>query len=180
MVASFQKVRSASRLVPAATVCLLAVVFMVDARSGASQKGTPASLGVLETTATVASRPADPQSPPIDAAMKAATVWLTLLDSGECSQAWSQSHSVVRGLISREAWTGLCKELFRSATDKYGAFVSLRIVQVEFVNSLPMGLGDGVSVHFRSTYQTGEYPGPKILVAKDKDGVWRMVRSDKE
>jgi IMP cyclohydrolase len=43
-----------------------------------------------------------------------------------------------------------------------------------------MGLGVGISVRFTGKYEKGEYNGPKILLALDKDGVWRMVRSDKE
>ena len=112
--------------------------------------------------------------------MKSATAWLTLLDSGHCARAWSEAHSVVKSLMSQEAFAGLCDELLHSVKDQYGAWISVRIVQVEYVPNLPLGLGDGICVHFRSKYEKGEYPGPKLLLAKDSDGAWRMVRSDKE
>jgi len=187
MVAAFKKGEHASHLIPAAILLVLGVVFMVDAQNPLpSQRpalglaiSAPISGEALEPVSAQSGQP-DAKTLPIDAAMKSATDWLTLLDSGNCGQAWTESHSVVKGMISREAWSGLCTELLRAAADKYGAFVSLKAVQVEFVTNLPMGLGDGVMVHFRSKYQKGEYPGPKLLVAKDKDGVWRMVRSDKE
>jgi hypothetical protein len=51
---------------------------------------------------------------------------------------------------------------------------------IEYIPNLPLNLGDGVSVAFRGKYERGEYPGPKLLLAMDKDGVWRLVRSDKE
>jgi bla regulator protein BlaR1 len=158
MVAAFKKGRHVSRFIPVAILLVLGVVFMVDARSGA----------------------ADPQSPPVDAAIKSATAWMALLDSGDCGQTWAEMHSVVKGMISRETWAGLCSELRRLETAERGAVVSRKVAQIEYIAGLPMGLGDGISLRFQSKYEKGEYPGPKILLAKDKDGVWRMVRADRE
>jgi bla regulator protein BlaR1 len=158
MVAAFKKGRHVSRFVPVAILLVLGVVFMVDARSGA----------------------ADPQAAPIDAAIKSATAWVATLDSGNCSQAWTEMHSVVKEKLSQEAWAGLCSELRRIENDERGAVVSRKAGQIEYIAGLPLGLGDGISVRFQSKYAKGEYSGPKILLAKDKDGVWRMVRADKE
>ena len=158
MVAAFKKGQHVSRLVPVAILLVLGVVFMVDARSGA----------------------ADPQSPPVDAAIKSATAWIAIVDSGDCGQAWTAMHSVVNGKMSRETWAGLCTELRRLEAAERGAVVSRKAGQIEYIAGLPLGLGDGISVRFQSKYAKGEYPGPKILLAKDSDGVWKMVRMDKE
>ncbi|HWT82568.1 MAG TPA: DUF4019 domain-containing protein, partial [Candidatus Methylomirabilis sp.] len=153
-----------------------AIVFMVDARRGAAQQ---TGLGSGEVS-TVTSSPADPQAPPVDAAIKSATAWVSILDSGDCGQAWTEMHSVVREKLSREAWNDLCTGLRRLETGERGAVVSRKAGQIEYIAGLPLGLGDGISVRFQSKYAKGEYSGPKILLAKDKDGVWRMVRADKE
>jgi hypothetical protein len=171
MVAAFKKGRHVSSFVPVAILLVLGVVFMVDARSGAAQQAISGS---------VSSIPADPQSPPVDAAMKSASAWLALLDSGNCDQMWADTHSVVKGMISREAWAGMCSELRRLEATERGGLLSRKVAQIEYIAGLPMRLGDGISVRFQSKYEKGEYSGPKILLAKDKDGVWRMVRMDKE
>ena len=89
-------------------------------------------------------------------------------------------HSVVNGKMSRETWAGLCTELRRLEAAERGAVVSRKAAQIEYIAGLPLGLGDGISIRFQSKYEKGEYPGPKILLAKDNDGVWKMVRMDKE
>ena len=172
-------------MIPAVILLVLGVVFMVDARNPLPSQAPALGLAISVPAGGEATDPVSVQSgqpdaktPPIDAAMKSATDWLALFDSGGCGQAWTEAHSMVKGMISREAFSGLCTEHLRAVADQYGAFVSVKLVQVNYMNNLPMGLGDGVSVSFQSKYQTGEYPGPKILMAKDKDGVWRMVRSD--
>jgi bla regulator protein blaR1 len=166
MVAAFKKGQYVSSFVPVAILLVLGAVFMVDARSGAAS--------------SMASSPADPQSPPVDAAIKSATAWMALLDSGDCGQVWAETHTVVKGMISRETWAGMCTELRRLEAAERGAVVSRKAAQIEYIAGLPMGLGDGISIRFQSKYEKGEYSGPKILLAKDKDGAWRMVRSDKE
>jgi bla regulator protein BlaR1 len=158
MIAAFKKGQHASVLASAAILLVLGVVFMVDARTDA----------------------VDPQSPPVDAAIKSATAWIAILDSGDCSQAWAAMHSVVNGKMSRETWAGLCTELRRLEAAERGALVSRKAAQIEYIAGLPMALGDGISIRFQSKYEKGEYPGPKILLAKDNDGVWKMVRMDKE
>lgn len=158
MVAAFKKNQHAPRFVPVAILLVLGVVFMVDAQTGA----------------------ADPQSPPVDAAIKSAAAWIAILDSGDCGQAWAGMHSVVNGKMSRETWAGLCTELRRLEAAERGAVVSRKAAQIEYIAGLPMELGDGISIRFQSKYEKGEFPGPKILLAKDKDGLWKMVRMDKE
>ncbi len=180
MVAAYKKGQHVSRFVPVAILLVLGVVFMVDARSGAAQQAGSGGPGAFVAVGTVTSSPADPQSPPVDAAMKSATAWIAILDSGDCGQSWADMHSVVKEMISRETWAGLCTELRRLETAERGAVVSRKAAQIEYIAGLPMGLGDGISIRFQSKYQKGEYPGPKILLAKDTDGVWRMVRMDKE
>jgi bla regulator protein BlaR1 len=172
MVAAYKKGQHASVFASVAILLVLGVVFMVDARTGAAQQagsGAPVALGV-----------ADPQSPPVDAAIKSATAWTAVLDSGDCGQAWEGMHSVVKGKISRETWAGLCTELRRLETAERGAVLSRKAAQIEYIAGLPMDLGDGISIRFQSKYEKGEFSGPKILLAKDKDGVWKMVRMDKE
>jgi hypothetical protein len=87
---------------------------------------------------------------------------------------------VVRGLISRSAWKNVFAELHRVEAAERGKIVSRRVVAIEYLTGLPLNLGDGVSVGFASRYEKGEFAGPKLLFAKDRDGQWRLVRSDKE
>jgi bla regulator protein BlaR1 len=183
MVAAFKSNRNVSSLVPAAILLVLGIVFLVDARNPLPAQAAGLGLAISAPTpsqmtesGSALSKTPETQTPAIDAAMRAAADWLTVQSTGSCSQAWAQSHSVVKGMMSREAYSGLCKELLGELTDKYGAFVSVKAVQVEYVPNLPMGLGDGVSISFQSKYQAGSHYGPKIIVAKDTDGVWRMVR----
>ena len=68
----------------------------------------------------------------------------------------------------------------RSEAAERGKAVSRRVSQIEYLADLPMGLGAGISVRFTTSYQTREFAGPKILLAKDRDGHWRPVRVDKE
>jgi bla regulator protein BlaR1 len=166
MIAAFKYGQHVTSFVPVAILLLLGVVFMVDARVGAADP--------------VTSSAADPQAAPMDAAIKSATAWVATLDSGNCSQAWTEMHSVVKEKLSQEAWAGLCSELRRIENDERGAVVSRKAGQIEYIAGLPLGLGDGISIRFQSKYAKGEFAGPKILLAKDKDGVWRMVRADKE
>ena len=171
MIAAFKYGQHVSRFVPVAILLVLGAAFMVDARSGAAQQVAPGA---------AASSPADPQAAPIDAAIKSATAWVAILDSGDCGKAWTEMHSVARGLVSREAWADLCTGLRRIESDERGAVISRKAGQIEYIPGLQLGLGDGVSIRFQSKYAKGEFAGPKILLAKDKDGAWRMVRMDKE
>lgn len=172
MVAAFKKGQHASRFVPVAILLVLGVVFLVDARTSAPQQAG--------SIPPVARGMADPESPPVDAAIKSATAWIAILDSGDCGQAWAGMHSVVKGMISRETWAGLCTELRRLESAERGTLVSRKAAQIDYNVGLAMELGHGISIRFQSKYEKGEFPGPKILLAKDKDGVWKMVRMDKE
>jgi hypothetical protein len=168
MIAAFKKRQRVSYLLPAVTLLLLAAVFLVDAREGSPQP----QAGVPRT--------ASEKAPPVDAAMKSASGWLALLDAGDCGSTWTETHSVARGMLSRETWTGMCTALRRLDSAERGKVISRNPVGVQYIPNLPLGLGDGVSVTFRTKYEKGEYPGPKLLLAADKDGVWRLVRSDRE
>jgi hypothetical protein len=105
---------------------------------------------------------------------------MALLDSADWARTWDESHTVVRTLVSRQTWIGMCSELRRVEAAERGAPISRQPVGAEYISNLPMGLGDGIGVVFRSKYEKGEYPGPRLLLAKDKDGSWRIVRSDKQ
>jgi len=179
MIAAFKKGQSRSRLLSAAVVLLVGVVFLVDAQQGKPSAGRQAQLGI-PIAAGVHSNATEEKTPPIDAAIKSAEAWLALVDAAEWGQAWTGAHSVVRGMISKDAFTRLCAELRRLDSSARGAVLSRRPGSIEILPNLPMGLGDGISVLFLSRYEKGEYPGPKLLMAKDKDGAWRIVRSDRE
>jgi hypothetical protein len=155
---------------------LLGAVFLIDARQGATPAG---SLGIPLPTDTQ-ERSTQPKAPPVDAAMKSASAWMALLDSEDWARTWDESHTVVRTLVSRQTWIGMCSELRRVEAAERGAPISRQPVGAEYISNLPMGLGDGIGVVFRSKYEKGEYPGPRLLLAKDKDGSWRIVRSDKQ
>ena len=199
MIAAFKKGQRTSPVLPAAILLLLGAVFLIDARQGATAASLGISLNtdtqersteqkVLPVDAAVKSASAWmanlftlmlPEKP-VDAAVKSASAWMALFDSADCARTWDELHSVARAMVSRETWTGMCSELRRVEATERGAAISRQPVEVEYISNLPMGLGDGISVVFRSKYGKGEYAGPRLLLAKDKDGGWRLVRSDKQ
>jgi bla regulator protein BlaR1 len=176
MIAAFKKGQHTSPVLPVAILLLLGAVFLIDARQGATPAG---SLGIPLATDTQ-ERSTQPKAPPVDAAIKSASAWMALFDSADWAQTWDESHTVVRSLVSRQTWSGMCSELRRLEAAERGAPISRQPVGAEYISNLPMGLGDGISVVFRSKYGKGEYAGPRLLLAKDKDHSWRIVRSDKQ
>lgn len=180
-VAAFGNVRRASSLLSMGLVVVLGVLFLPDA--GQPQPREPAAAEsqrapVVDSSAERA--PTMTPAPAGDAVIDAAREWLALVDAGECGHAWEDAHSIVRGLLSRQAWSDLCEELRRIEAEERGHLVSRRVAMFELLPRLPENLGDGLSVRFTSRYDSGEHPGPRLLMARDSDGRWRLVRFDKE
>ena len=171
MIASFKKLPPASRLLPVAVMLLLGVVFLVDARDGA-RVPMSATLGALLVRG---------DKPPVDAAIESAQRLITLGEAGQCGQVWDELHSVVRGMVSRDEFVNICRGQLGAVAAECGALVSRRVASVEYMADLPLGLGPGISVRYASTYEKKcALRGPKLLFAKDTDGVWRLVRGDQE
>jgi bla regulator protein BlaR1 len=161
MIAAFRKGQYASHMLPVAILLLLGVVFLVNSTDAQSNQ-------------------AEEKTPPADAAIQSAKAWVALLDTGRCDPLWAEFHSVVRGMMSQKAWDSLCEDLLATETAERGKATSRKPAQIEYLPNLPMGLGGGVSVRFSSKYDKGVYAGPKLILAKDRDGVWRVVRADRE
>jgi hypothetical protein len=101
-------------------------------------------------------------------------------DAGACGEVWDEAHSVVRRTLSRDAFSSLCRELRTQEAADRGSVSSRAVAQLESGVPLPMGLGEGIRVIFTTTAERGRFRGPAYLMAKDEDGRWRWVRSDKE
>lgn len=179
MIAIFKKEGAGSRALAAMALLALGVVFLVDphgVRAGKAQSLEPGPVAVAGAAGTAQGA----EKPMGDAAMESAAKWMALVDAGQCGQAWETMHSYVHTLLSQEAWGKVCGEITRLETAEHGKLLSRKPLQVEVLAELPLNLGQGISVGFLSQYEKGEFAGPKVLLAKDKDGEWRMVRADKQ
>jgi bla regulator protein blaR1 len=178
MIAAFRQARPLSHLASAAIMLALAAAFFLQARTAGQAASPPAARAQDNASSQVAASTAG--QPPADAAMEAAKKWMAVSDSGNCEGNWDQMHFVARQMISRKAWADGCAALHRLEDGERGKVTTRSIASVEVLASLPMGLGPGISVRFASRYAKGQFAGPKLLFAKDRDGEWRLVRFDRE
>lgn len=108
----------------------------------------------------------------IDAAASAATDWLVLVDEREYRKSYSAASLVMRAEVSQDDWLSHVSNL----REPLGQLTERRLNSSEFHESLPDAPpGQYVLFTFDSSFENSKFSAEVVAVAKDSDGVWRVV-----
>jgi hypothetical protein len=105
------------------------------------------------------------------AAVEAATEWLTLVDSGEYEQSWNESSEVFQGAISKSGW----ERQLHGVRNPLGELISREVQSTQYSTSLP-GAPDGeyVVIAFQTSFENKKSAIETVTPMKDGLGVWRV------
>jgi hypothetical protein len=108
---------------------------------------------------------------PENEAVKAAKVWLSLVDDGKYGPSWDQAAELFKEALSRDKW-----EQALAATRKpMGNMISRKLESARHVTSLPGAPdGDYIVIRFDTSYTNKTSAIETITPMKDKDGIWRV------
>lgn len=108
---------------------------------------------------------------PEDQAVKAAEVWLALVDQGEYGKSWKEASTLFKSAVTEEQW----RRAASAARRPFGELKSRKLKNAEYATSLP-GAPDGeyVVIQFDTSFSKKETAVETITPMKDEDGVWRV------
>ena len=104
-------------------------------------------------------------------AVKAAEVWLELVDGGEYGDSWAQSAELFRNAVTEEKW----QQSLEAVRDPLGGVVSREVKGTQFMTSAP-GAPDGeyVVIQFATVFENKKEAVETVTPMKDPDGKWRV------
>jgi hypothetical protein len=105
------------------------------------------------------------------AAVKAATSWLALVDAEKYPESWEQAAQLFKGAISKEKWI----KAVETARKSFGKNISRKLKSKLYYTALP-GAPDGkyVVIQFQSSFKNKNSAIEAITPMLDKDGKWRV------
>ncbi|HZI23232.1 MAG TPA: DUF4019 domain-containing protein [Gemmatimonadales bacterium] len=139
---------------------------------------SPLLVGVALTLAAPAVLPAQKTSVDstvggkIQAATKAATRWLTLVDSTRYAASWDSSAAMLRSQVTKSAWQEAAVGA-RSGVDPLGAREQL---SAQYTRQLPNAPpGEYVVLQFRSAGRNQTRWTETVSLTLERDGAWRVA-----
>lgn len=106
-----------------------------------------------------------------DAAVKAATSWLALVDEGRYGDSWEEAAALFRGAVPKEQW----ERQLEAVRGPLGAIGERRVLSAERTTSLPGAPdGDYVVIQFRSSFEHKDQAVETVTPTLEGDGVWRV------
>jgi hypothetical protein len=106
------------------------------------------------------------------AAVIAAEKWLSLIDSNDSSESWSQAASFFKSVVSSKQW----KTSFEAAQLPLGKVVFRKLKSQKYAEELP-GAPDGeyVVLEYGTSFERKKNGTETITLMKDTDGEWRAA-----
>ena len=118
-----------------------------------------------------AAAPLQAAETPEDAAGKAATSWLALVDAGKYGESWQQAAELFKQAVPQAQWPGMVEK----ARAPFGKLVSRKLKSAKFTHELPGApAGEYVVIQYDSDFEKRSGATETITPMKDKDGVWRV------
>ena len=104
-------------------------------------------------------------------AVKAAEMWLELVDAGEYGDSWTQSAELFRNAVTKEKW----RQSLEAVRTPLGSVVSREVKAAKYMTSAP-GAPDGeyVVIQFTTVFDNKKEAVETVTPMKDSDGVWRV------
>jgi hypothetical protein len=106
------------------------------------------------------------------AGAKAGALWLEVVDAGLYAASWNDLAAVFRGGTSPEKWA----EIMSSVRGPLGKPLERRLKSADYSTSLPGAPpGEYVTVVYNSRFENVPPAHETLLLAKDRDGQWRVA-----
>jgi hypothetical protein len=106
------------------------------------------------------------------AAIKAAELFIGLIDQGEYGQSWHEASSLFAGRITKEEWVEVVSEV----RPPFGQILQRSVKGSQYVTSVP-GAPDGeyVLILFISSFEHKASAVETVTAMLDTDGQWRVA-----
>ncbi|MGB5636108.1 MAG: DUF4019 domain-containing protein [Waterburya sp.] len=106
-----------------------------------------------------------------EAALKAAEVWLELVDTEKYEASWHEAASYFQGAVSTEQWLSSMEAVRKPL----GQTVSRSLKSQQYHTSLP-GAPDGeyVVIQFNTSFEHKRSAVETVTPMKEQDGQWRV------
>ncbi len=127
----------------------------------------------LVAVVIVGAEPASASSlpPPLADAVKAATAWVQLLDSGKYDQSWKDSATLFQAAMKQEAWRVSVSEVRKPIGKK----LARKVFSAQETKDLPGAPpGTYVVIQFQTDFENKKGAIETITPMLDKDGKWRV------
>jgi opacity protein-like surface antigen len=107
---------------------------------------------------------------PEDAAQKAATTWLALVDAGKYGESWQGAAEAFKQAVTQAQWQGALEKV----RAPLGKVVSRKLKSAKFTRELPGApAGEYVVIQYDTDFKKNGAT-ETVTPMKDKDGVWRV------
>ncbi|MDH3253989.1 MAG: DUF4019 domain-containing protein [Acidobacteriota bacterium] len=108
---------------------------------------------------------------PEDDALKAAEIWLELVDEGKYSESWDGAAKLFRSAVTRQEW----EKSLTGVRSPLGRVGSRKVTLKQYSTSLP-GAPDGeyVVLQFETSFENKSKAVETVTPMKDSDGTWRV------
>jgi hypothetical protein len=109
---------------------------------------------------------------PVDAARKAASEWLSMVDSGDFNGSWERAASSFKRAVTAQQWT----QASMSVRGPLGGVKSRREKAAQETKTLP-GAPDGqyVVIQLETVFEQKSAAVETVIMALDTDGAWRVT-----
>jgi TonB family protein len=112
---------------------------------------------------------------PEKAAREAAESWLKLVDSGRCSDSWTEAASVLKERYSEKSWEKRLNE-FAEQASALRPIKSRELISIESVKSLPSNHErEGVLLGYKGQLEKLGARSQTLELVFDTDQVWRVA-----
>jgi Protein of unknown function (DUF4019) len=106
-----------------------------------------------------------------DAALKASTAWLDLIDSGKYDASWEEAAMYFKNSVKKEEWTPTIK----AVRDPFGKLLERKLKSKQSVQSMPGAPdGDYLIIQYDSSFENKKSAVETVVPMMDKDGKWRV------
>ncbi len=105
------------------------------------------------------------------AAVTAAEAWLSLVDSGQYEQSWTDAAEYFRNAIGQEQWA----QSLKAIRPPLGQLISRDVTSAVYTTTLP-GAPDGeyVVIQYKSSFGNKKSAVETVTPMLDQDGAWRV------
>ncbi len=105
------------------------------------------------------------------AALAAAEKWLLLVDAGNYGHSWREASGYFKNFVTEKQWM----ESLNAAREPLGKVISREVESKKYKKSLP-GAPDGeyVVIKFLSSFVNKKFAVETVILAVEKDGMWRL------
>ena len=104
-------------------------------------------------------------------ALKAAEVWLALVDGGKYSESWETASKLFTSAVAKEQW----KRTLTAVREPLGRVIVRKLKSKTYATTLP-GAPDGeyVVIQYETSFENKRSAVETVTPMLSKDGIWRV------